>query len=172
MALSVGIVGREKLTAVARDLRRGQGRLRRELTQGIKAAAEETLRDVRQAWETMPIRGQRVPGAKRPFVKKMPGTRIRHRIARVTEAEVTTSTSGPRARFVVRSDRLGNARNVPYHLDNGRLRHPIMGDRHHWANQYGQPTFYKTIRDDRPKFEKQADAALDRTAEAIEKGSP
>jgi hypothetical protein len=170
--IAARIVGREQLAAVARDLKRAPHRLRQELTQSLKDAAEPVKRDVQQAIQTLSIKGQRIPGAKRRFTKIMPGTGIRRRIARVVEVDVSTSAGNPRARFVVRAERLGNASNVPYHLDSGRLRHPLMGDREHWANQWATPTgwFYKTITDRRPKFEDEADKALDRTREAIERG--
>lgn len=169
--ISTRIVGIEHLRDATRDLKSSPARLRRELTQGLRNAAAPVRKDIQRAIETLPMRGQPVPGAKRRFRQKRPGTQIRHRIARVVEVDVTTSSAGPRARFVVRSDRLGNARNVPYHLDQGRLRHPVMGDRSVWANVWGQPWFYKTVRDDRPKFETEADEACRRTVEAVERGN-
>jgi hypothetical protein len=170
--ISARIVDHGQIRAIARDLKGAPARLRKELTQAVKRAAEPTLRDVRQAIETLPIRGQRIPGAKKLFTKHMAGTHIRHRIARVVEVDVSTSSTGARARFVVQSERLGNASNVPYHLDNGRLRHPVMGNRSVWANQWAgrESWFYKTITDDRPKFEREADDACQRTIEAIERG--
>lgn len=166
--LSLTVQGQDDLRRVAEALRRGKGTLRRELTTAFKDAGKQTLDRVKRNARTMSIRGRRKGG--RRFVDHLPGTNIRARIARVTELEVSTSAGDPRVRFVVHTDRLGDARNLPWHFDSGRtFRHPIMGNRQAWAGQSGQPWFYNEVRDDLDVFVAKCDDAIERTIQSIEK---
>ena len=167
MAISLTVVGQDRLREVSEKLKRGQGTLRRELTKAFKDAGQETLDRVRRNARTMRIRGRRKGG--RPFTAHMPGTDIRNRIARVTELEVSTGGGDPRVKFVVRSDRLGNARNLPFHFDSGRVfRHPIMGHRRAWAGQSGEPWFTDEIKREVKVFADKCEDAIDRTIQQIE----
>lgn len=167
MAISLTVVGQKELREVSEKLKRGQGTLRKELTSAFKQAGEETLQRVRRNARTMRIRGRRKGG--RPFTDHMPGTDIRNRIARVTELEVSTGSGDPRVKFVVRSDRLGSARNLPFHFDSGRVfRHPIMGNKRAWAGQSGSPFFYDEIKQDVSIFADKCTGAIDRTIQQIE----
>jgi hypothetical protein len=83
---------------------------------------------------------------------------------------VKTGTSAPTLRFVVRTDRLGNARNMPRLLDSGRVfRHPVMGNVHVWAGQKGQPWFRRTVVRDMSKMRAGARTAIDRTVAKIKR---
>lgn len=168
--LIMTIKGADELRDLARDLRRAKGTLRSELTAAFKRAGTPTLKDVKNNITTMDIRGFRT-GKKPTFTAAMPAKGLRRRIAAVTELDISTGSAGPRVRFVVRVDRLGSARTVPWHLDSAKkFRHPIMGNRGRWAASLGKPWFYQTIRDDLPRFEAECDKAIDRTVAAIEKG--
>jgi hypothetical protein len=168
--LVMTIKGADELRDLARDLRRAKGTLRSELTKAFKRAAEPTLKDVKRNVTTMDIKGFRT-GRRPTFTARIPGNGLRRRIAAVTELDVSTGSGGPRAQFVVRVDRLGNARSLPWHLDSGKkFRHPIMGNRSSWASSLGKPWFYETIRSDMPRFEAECDQAIDRTVAAIERG--
>ena len=167
LVLSLTVAGQAELREISERLRRGQGILRRELTKAFKDAGNRTLRRVKANALTMRIRGRRHGG--RPFTAHTAGGNIRARIARVTELEVSTGSGDPRVKFVVRSDRLGNARNVPYHLDSGRVfRHPIMGNRQAWAGSSGQPWFVKEIKQDLDIFVAKCDDAIENTIQQIE----
>jgi hypothetical protein len=166
--LTLTVLGDKDLRSTAEALRRGKGTLRRELTKAFKDAGADTLKRVKRNAETMRIRGRRKGG--RRFTEHRPGTNIRHRIANVTELEVSTGGGDPRVRFVVRTDRLGDARNLPFHLDSGRtFRHPIMGNRSAWAGQSGQPWFYDEIKKDLDTFRRECQDAIDRTIQQIER---
>jgi hypothetical protein len=165
--ISLTVAGQAELRAVSERLRRGQGTLRRELTKAFKDAGNQTLRRVKANALSMRIRGRRHGG--RPFTAHTAGGNIRARIARVTELEVSTGGGDPRVKFVVRSDRLGNARNVPFHLDSGKVfRHPIMGNRQAWAGSVGQPWFYKEIKKDLDVFADKCEDAIEKTIQQIE----
>lgn len=168
--LTLTIKGRGQLEALARDLRRAKGTLRQEVTQAFKRAGEPTLKRVKHNMTSMQIRGYKT-GKKPAFTAAMPGAHLRQRIARVTELEVRTGSADPVARFVVRSDRLGDARKIPWHLDSGKkFRHPIMGHRGSWAANSGKPWFYDEIKSDRALFEAECDKAIDRVVAKLEKG--
>lgn len=167
--ISLTIRGEKELRQAADALRGGKGKLREELTTAFKNAGRDTLRRVKRNVETMQIRGYRT-GRKPRFTDKLPGTGIRRRIARVTELEVTTGGADPKVRFIVRADRLGDASEVPYHLDSGKIfRHPIVGNRSSWAGSRGKPWFYEEIKSDRAVFEAECDKAIQRAIERIEK---
>lgn len=168
MGLSLTIKGQRDLKRVAEDLRRAKGTLRKELVQAFKQAGQTTLKRVKHNIESMNIRGYKT-GRKPPFTDRRPGTRLRQRISNVTELDVSSSAGDPHVRFQVVTDRLGNARNVPYHLDSGKtFRHPIMGNRQSWAGNSGKPWFYNEIKNDRDVFADECDKAIDRTIQSIE----
>lgn len=165
--MRVTLRGERQLRDLARDLRRAKGTLRREMAQALRRPTEQGVRKAKRAIEELNIRGQRKGGER--FTAPTAGGHIRRRIARVIESSVSTSAEHPHATIVVRNDRLGNARNVPWHLDTGKVfRHPIMGNREAWAASRGAPWFYASI--DREQYEKAVDEGLDRVVAQIEKG--
>lgn len=164
--LNLTVKGSKQLQDLARDLRRGKGTLRSELTQAFRRAGNDTLQRVKNNMLTMQMTGYRVgPPA---FTERMPGTGIRKRIARVTELDIRTGTVDPRVKFEVKVERLGNARELPFHLDSGRrFRHPLMGRRSRWAAQSGKPWFRKEIKSDLELFRAECDAAITRTVQKL-----
>ncbi len=167
--LSLTIVGATELRDLARDLRRATGTIRSELTREFRREGQGTLRRVKSNMTSMDIRGHKVGG--RPFREQRSGKGLRRRIAAVTELEVRTGSVGPRVRFVVRTDRLGNARKLPFYLDSGkRWRHPIMGNRNAWASSSGKPWFRRTINADLRRYEAGCGRAIDATVRQIERG--
>lgn len=169
--LSLTIKGEAQLRDLARDLRRGKSTLRSELTTAFKRAGEKTLKQVKHNMTSMQIQGHKT-GRKPAFTAAIAGTGLRRSIARVTEYEVRTGSAGPVVRFIVRTDRLGNAKNVPFHLDSGKtFRHPIMGNRRSWAASSGKPWFYDEIKKDRDTvLTAECDKAIERTVQRLEKG--
>jgi len=166
--LRLTVKGQDDLRQVAEALKRGKGTLRQELTKSFRTAGDKVLKRVKHNVETMQIRGYRKGG--RRFRDNRPGTNIRQRISRVTELKISTSAGDPKVQFVVRSDRLGDASEVPWHLDSGKkFRHPIMGNRSAWAASSGKPWFYNEIRKDIDVFAAECDDAIDRTIQKIEK---
>lgn len=176
--LNLTVKGGEQFRELARDLRRGKGTLRSELTKAFKDAGKDTLDRVKNNMTTMDIKG--FPTGKTPrFSASTSGGGIRKRIARVTELEVRTGAIDPKVRFEVKVDRLGNAREVPFHLDSGKkFRHPIMGFKRRngvkkWrgaAASQGKPWFRDEIRKDLTLFRDRCDTAITRTVQTLERG--
>jgi hypothetical protein len=168
--LTLTVKGAAQLRDLARDLRRSKGTLRSELTKAFKTAGASTLRQVKLNMTSMDIKGYST-GRKPRFTDRQPGTNIRQRIARVTELEVRTGSTDPHVQFQVQTDRLGDARNLPWHLDTGKkFRHPIMGKRGRWAANSGKPWFYDEIKSDLDRFTAECDEAIDKTIQTIERG--
>ena len=167
--LSLTIVGTGQLQDLSLRLRRARGTLRAELARAFKEAGKDTLKQVKLNMTTMQVKGYKAGG--RQFREHRPGKGLRRRIAAVTELEVHTGSDTPRVKFVVRTDRLGDKKNLPYHMDSGKKwRHPIMGNRSKWAANSGKPWFYDEIRGDRAVFEAECQKAIDATIRAIERG--
>lgn len=159
--------GERQLRGLARDLRRAKGTLRREMAQALRKPTERGVRRAKSAIEELNIVGRRKGGHR--FVAPTVGGHIRSRISRVIESSVSTSSDHPHATVVVRNERLGNARNVPWNLDTGKdFRHPIMGNRSAWAASRGAPWFYSSIKEE--DYVKAVDEGLDRVVAQIEKG--
>jgi hypothetical protein len=168
--LRLTVRGQRELQDLANDLRRAKGTLRRDLVKAFKDAGQPTLRAVKTNVETMRIRGYRTRSKAR-FTQSRSGTNLRKRISRVTELEISSSSADPRVSFVVHTDRLGSARNVPWHLDSGKqFRHPIMGNRNAWAASSGTPWFYDEIRNGLDLFVAECDRAIEHTIQTIERG--
>lgn len=166
--MRVTIKGERGLRDLARDLRRAKGTVRRELADSLRKPTAAGVRDAKASIAGLSIRGQRTRSRDR-FTAPTTGGHIRARIARVIEADVSTSAGNPRAVIVVRNERLGNARNVPWLLDTGKTyRHPIMGNRSAWAGSRGSPWFYSAI--DQEAYVREADEALTRIVQKIERG--
>ncbi len=173
--LKLTVKGRKQMQDLAKDLRRSKGTLRSELTKAFRAAGADTLERVKRNMTSMDIRG--FPTRGRPkFSASTSGGGIRRRIARVTELEVRTGSADPTVKFEVQAERLGNAREMPFHLDSGKkFRHPIMGFKRDgkWrgaAASQGTPWFRNEIQKDLALFRERCDAAIDKTIETIERG--
>jgi hypothetical protein len=167
VGLSLTVKGQRELQRVAEDLRRAKGTLRRELVQAFKQAGQATLKRVKRNIETNAIRGIRT-GRKPLFTAHTGDKDLRRRISRVTELDVSSSAGDPHVRFQVVSGRLGSAASLPFHIEDGHWRHPIMGNRSSWAGQSGKPWFYNEIKSDREIFVAECDKAIDRTIQSIE----
>lgn len=164
--LTVTIHGSRELREVAERLRRAKSTIRRDLAQGLRQPTEDGERAAKRAIARLPIRGYRT-GATDRFTADLPGGHIRRRIARVIEAKVVTAVGNPRAVIEVRSERLGNAKNLPWLLDTGRrFRHPLPGTRNAWAASSGAPWFYSAI--DRGAYASAAAAVVEQTIQRIE----
>lgn len=166
--LSFTVQGAAELRELSQRLKRAKGTLRAELTRAFRTAGADTLRRVKRNMTGMQIKGYRAGGT--PFREHRAGKGLRRRIAAVTEFDVRTAAD-PRVRFQVRTDRLGDAKNIPWHLDSGkRFRHPIMGNRSKWAANSGKPWFYNEIRGDMDRLKDECEKAIQKTVQTIERG--
>lgn len=163
----VRIRGEDRITSMARAVAGGPDELRLQYDRSMRRAAQPTLREVKKAAATVPIRGFRA--GKRRYRGPNKAKGLRARLAAAVKLDLSTGTLSPRAQFVVLTRQVGAGR-VPEYIESGRKwRHPIMGNRKAWASSQGQPWFEVTVTRSRPLFERRINEAVDRTARAIER---
>lgn len=168
----VQITGEHALRNMARSVADGPDHLRQHLGRAIVRAARPTLRDVKHAAATNPIRG--FPNSRRSGRAYRgpdgPGG-IRDRLAAAVHLDLDVGSLSPRAQFTVRTAQVGAGR-VPEYIEQGVVwRHPIMGNRKAWASSQGKPFFERNVEKNRPLFERRTNEAVERVARAIESGA-
>ncbi|HET8684774.1 MAG TPA: hypothetical protein VFM54_23315 [Micromonosporaceae bacterium] len=160
-----------QLDDVTRRLKRAKGTIRRDTAAGLKASGTDVLREVQSNVEALEIRGFRVRGrGRKRFRAKLPGTKIRRRISRVTQMRVSTARTMPRLDLYVDSDKLGSARNLPGYFDRRtKFRHPLPGTRRVWAAQQSRSGWFREpVLRKLPAVRQAVDAQLDRTRRALD----
>lgn len=122
----VGASAAGSFAALARDLRRaGAGGLRKELYAGLQRGARPAIQTVRDHAAT--------------FLPRSGGLADRVAGASIT-ARVTNSAAGPSARITAK-ERSGKSFDARA-LDDGRLRHPLYGNRRYWYQQAVTPGWF------------------------------
>ncbi|MFI2911113.1 hypothetical protein ACG2OD_23140 [Streptomyces sp. PDY-4] len=138
MPSSVQILGTGQLVDLSRRMRRAGGpRLRQNFSRRVRRAAEPLQKDLQRA-----IREVQLPGSGR--TKRggpSPTTRpLRATIAGAIRISVRSGAS-PGARVWIDRGRLpADIRNMPWVIENGRVRHPVFGNRRRWSTQWARPT--------------------------------
>lgn len=167
--IRIQVTGEHGLINMARSVAEGPDHLRQHLGRAVTRAARPTLRDVKRAAATNPIRGFR-RGGRRYRGPSGPGG-IRARLAAAVHLDLDVGSLSPRAQFTVRTAQVGAGR-VPEYIEAGvRWRHPIMGHRHQWAASQGRPFFERNVERNRPLFERRTNEAVERVARAIDSGA-
>ncbi|MFB7285434.1 hypothetical protein [Actinacidiphila glaucinigra] len=155
----VRITGTGQLLELQRKLRAaGHENIRASLQRRIRRAAEPVRDGLQNRVRTLQIRsqGRRVSGGPSPNTRPLRAT-----IARAIRISVrTTGTVGARV-WLDKSQLPPNMRNVPARLNEGRLRHPVFGNRKRWANQYADPWWESTIRKHQAQMEREVARVLD-----------
>lgn len=128
--LAVHVFGHEQLGDLARRLRKaGRADLRKELTKGIRRPAAEVAREAKRNVLALPARGR--------------STGLRRRVARTVRTTVRTSGSGVGVRVWSDPKKMpGGQGNLPAHMNTGRWRHPVWGDRESWVTQTIEPRWF------------------------------
>ncbi|MEU0181774.1 hypothetical protein ABZ312_11385 [Streptomyces sp. NPDC006207] len=155
----VRIIGTGQLLELQRRLRAaGDESLRRSMQRRVRRAAEPLRNDLQSTVRTMTIRsqGRRVPGG--PSTNTRP---LRETIANAIKISVrTTGTVGARV-WIDRSALPPDMRSVPTRLNEGRLRHPVFGNRRRWTNQYADPYWEQTVRRHMARMEREVARVVD-----------
>ncbi|MEU8316702.1 MULTISPECIES: hypothetical protein [Actinomycetes] len=144
----VQIAGTGQLLELSRRLRAvGGPRLKANLNRRIRRAAEPLKADMQQTIRNLPMR----PEARKSGFRggSSPTTRpLRATIAGAVRISVRTSGS-PGARVWLDRDLLPtDLRGMPSAMNspNGRIRHPVFGNRRRWVNQWVTPLWWdKTV---------------------------
>lgn len=162
----IQVDGEERLIRMARAIDNAPDHLREQLGRAVRRAGQATLRDVKRAAATNRIRGYRRGG--KPYAGPSGPGGLRARLAAAVHLDLDVGSLNPRAQFMVRTAMVGAGR-VPEYIEAGIIwRHPIMGNRHAWAAQKGEPFFEKNVEKHRPLFERRVQEATDRVARQID----
>ncbi|MGW0821837.1 hypothetical protein [Streptomyces sp. NPDC002845] len=161
MPSSVQILGTGQLVELSRRLRRAGGpRLRQNTSRRLRRAAEPLQKDLQQA-----IRGVQLPGPGRTTRGgPSPTTRpLRATLAGGVRISVRQGGS-PGARVWMDRSRLPvDLRNMPWVIENGRVRHPVFGNRRRWVTQWARPTGWwsRTVQAGMPRMRAEVERVLD-----------
>lgn len=164
----VRILGTGQLLELQRRLRAaGHENLRRSMQRRIRRAAEPLRDDLQDAIRHLDITspGRAVPGGPSPTTRPLRAT-----IASAIRISVRT-TRGAGARVWVDRGRLpADLRGgVPTQLNDGRLRHPVFGNRRRWANQFARPGWWtSTVRRNEPRMRAEVARVLNDVRDRLE----
>ncbi|MFD7774258.1 hypothetical protein [Streptomyces sp. NPDC059753] len=166
----VRILGTGQLLDLQRKLRSaGHENLRSNMQRRIRRAAEPLRDDLQDS-----IRHLAITSAGRKAGKRggpSPTTRpLRGTIAESIRISVRT-TGDPGAKVWVDRGRLPNdiTNGLVKQLDDGRVRHPVFGNKSRWAQQNAPAGWWdKTIRQHRPRMEREVARVVDDVRRRIE----
>jgi hypothetical protein len=157
---SVQILGTGQLLTLSRRMRSAGGpRLRQNFSRRIRRAAEPLHRDLQQAIRTvqLPGSGRTKRGGPSPTTRPLRAT-----LAGGIRISVRSGAS-PGARIWIDKGRLPtDLRNMPWVIDEGRVRHPVFGNRKKWATQWARPTGWwsKTVQAGTPRMRAEVERVL------------
>jgi hypothetical protein len=163
------VTGTAEFRRLARELKAaGDGRLARQMRTGMRKAAEPMLRAARSNVATLHSAGSRgggtadraafTAGRSRRLTESvqrrvMHHSGLRAAVARATRVETSTGRNpGVRLRTNI-GQMPANQRKLPVHLNTGRWRHPVHGNREVWVTQTAAPRgwFSRATKDHGPK---------------------
>lgn len=162
MPRDIRITGTGQLLELQRRLRRaGHENLRASMQRRLRRAAEPLRNDLQDAIRSLDIRSQGRGAGKRGGVS--PTTRpLRATIADAIRISVRT-TGDPGARVWVDKGRLPpDLRKMPDVINDGRIRHPVFGNRRRWATQSATPLWWdKTVRAHTDRITREVERVVD-----------
>jgi hypothetical protein len=164
---SVQITGTGQLIELSRRLKRAGGpRLKQNFARRLRHAAEPLKNDLQSTIRTLDIRSEgrrRNKHGRIPHGGPSPTTRpLRATIASAISIAVRTG-GNPGARVWVDRGKLPHdLRNMASVINEGKIRHPVFGNRHKWAQQNATPLWWdKTVRRHMPRMEREVARVLD-----------
>lgn len=156
----VRITGTGTLLELQRRLRAaGHENIRASLQRRTRRAAEPLRDELQRTVRGLAIRSAGGSGRSGPSPTTRP---LRATIADAIRISVR-STGNPGARVWLDKGRLPpDLKSVPDRLNEGRLRHPVFGNRRRWATQTTTPMWWeKTIHQHRPRMDGEMARVLD-----------
>lgn len=154
MAGSIQILGTGQLIQLSRRMRRAGGpRLRQNFSRRIRRAAEPLHRDLQQAIRRQPLvsEGRKAGNRGGPSPTTRP---LRATLAAGIRISVRAGAN-PGARIWIDKSRLpDDVKNMPWLINDGRVRHPVFGNRRRWATQWARPSGWwtKTVANGTPRM--------------------
>ncbi|UPT41769.1 MULTISPECIES: hypothetical protein [Streptomyces] len=171
MALSsVQITGTGQLLDLSRRLRAVSGApIQRNMARRVRRAAEPLHRDMQDVIRNLRLAadGRRAGSRGGPSPTRRP---FRATLAEAVRISVRTG-GNPGARIYVDKGRLPRdiSVGVLYQLNDGRLRHPVFGNRSRWTNQRTTPMWWdRTVRQHTPRMQSEVARVLDDVRRQLE----
>ncbi|WP_282695496.1 hypothetical protein [Streptomyces sp. CC208A] len=144
---SVQITGTGQLLDLSRRLRAAGGpRLQQNLNRRIRRAAEPLYTDMRQTILTLPVNADGRKSGSRGGPS--PTTRpLRATIAGAVRLSVRAGRSPGARVWIDRSALPSDLKNMPWAMNtaNGRIRHPVFGNKKRWVNQWTTPMWWDKV---------------------------
>jgi hypothetical protein len=155
MPSSVQILGTGQLVELSRRMRSAGGpRLRQNFARRIRRAGEPLKSDMQRTIRTLPIRAEPRKSGSRggPSPTSRP---LRATVANAVRLSVRTGANPGARIWVDRSALPSDLRNMPWVMNssNGRIRHPVFGNKRRWVNQWTTPLWWdKTVQQHTPRM--------------------
>ncbi|MBE4790674.1 hypothetical protein [Streptomyces caniscabiei] len=168
MAQQVRILNTGSLLELSRRLRAAGGEnIRQSMHRRIRRAAEPLKDDLQASMRGLTIRP---PGRTTRPGGASPTTRpLRDTIADAIRISVRTGASPGATVWVDKSRLPADLKNMPEVLNEGRVRHPVFGNRRRWVNQWAQPPWWDTtVRRHTPRIEREVARVLDDVRRRLE----
>ncbi|MFF7899951.1 MULTISPECIES: hypothetical protein [unclassified Streptomyces] len=157
---SVRVLGTGQLLELSRRMRTAGGpRLRQNFARRIRRAAEPLQRDLQRSIRSVQLPGSGRRGRGGPALNTRP---LRATLAGAVRISVRQGAS-PGARVWLDRGRLPrDLRNMPWVIEEGRVRHPVFGNRRRWATQWARPTGWwsRTVRAGEPRMRAEVERVL------------
>ncbi|MFI8297283.1 hypothetical protein ACIGCZ_15220 [Streptomyces nigra] len=168
MPRDVRLLNTGSLLELSRRLRAAGGEnIRQSMHRRIRRAAEPLRGDLQESIRGLDIRA---PGRTTRRGGPSPTTRpLRATIADAIRISVRTGAS-PGATVWVDKGRLPpDLKNMPDVINDGRIRHPVFGNRRKWVTQWAQPPWWDTtVRRHTPRIEREVARVLDDVRRRLE----
>ncbi|MEU0716841.1 hypothetical protein ABZ498_06620 [Streptomyces lavendulocolor] len=161
---SVQILGTGQLIELQRRLRAaGHENIRSSMQRRIRRAAEPLRNDMQNTIRTLPIRAEPRKAGKRggPSPTSRP---LRATVAGAVRISVRTAGSPGARVWVDRSALPPDLQTMPWVMNSsdGRIRHPVFGNKKRWANQWTTPLWWdKVVRAHTPRMQAEVARVLD-----------
>ncbi|MFE9098488.1 hypothetical protein [Streptomyces sp. NPDC007264] len=168
MTRDVRILGTGSLLELSRRLRAAGGEnIRQSMHRRIRRAAEPLRDDLQSAIRGLNIRSQ--GRSTRPGGPSPNGRPLRETIAAAIRISVRTGASPGATVWIDKGRMPPDLKNVPTQLNQGRLRHPVFGNKRRWVNQYASPPWWdSTVRRHQPRMEREVARILDDVRRRLE----
>ncbi|WP_030173259.1 hypothetical protein [Streptomyces sp. NRRL S-813] len=162
MVQNIRVTGTGQLLELSARLRRaGHENIRASFHRRLRRAAEPLRDDLQDTIRNLDIRSQGRASGKRggPSLTTRP---LRATIADAIRISVRT-TGDPGARVWVDKGRLPpDLRRMPDVINDGRIRHPVFGNRKRWATQWATPGWWdKTLRTHTERITREVERVTD-----------
>lgn len=168
MTRDVRLLNTGSLLELSRRLRAaGNENIRQSMHRRIRRAAEPLRNDLQDTMRSLDIRR---PGRSTRPGGPSPTTRpLRATIADAIRISVRMG-GNPGATVWVDKGRLPpDLKNMPKVINDGRIRHPVFGNRRRWVTQWAQPPWWDTtVRRNTPRMEREVARIVDDVRRRLE----